>query len=265
MRQQGSHAFRLHPCFLVVKLRGPARGRLQRRSASQGLEPNPRAFNGQAKRSYSEVTQAAVGLNIIQGPEPGGGGCKSTHSCCSCQVESIPPAPITLAAPEIELDEPPLQLRGARTEPSALLKVQGVVHAIGGNDVPVQPMIDSGASKTGFADPEFVRRCGVPLRPSSRRIVLANGEEVRATGEVTLTYSLETRTCRSKGRSLVHLEPNVDSHYIPAVRDESPTRVDASEGHSGRRHGWTMRQGERWMLARGRSWSRRKGSWIKPI
>ena len=67
--------------------------------------------------------------------------------------------------------------------------------------MPVQPMIDSGASKTGFADPEFVRRCGVPLRPSSRRIVLANGEEVRATGEVTLTYSLETRTCRSKERN----------------------------------------------------------------
>lgn len=114
--------------------------------------------------------------------------------CCRCRVESVEQIPQAARVPE----EPPLQLRGARTEPSALLKVQGVVHSASGVDVPVQPMIDSGASKMGFADPEFVRRCGAPLRPSSRRIVLANGEEVRAVGEVTLTYSLQARTCRGK-------------------------------------------------------------------
>ena len=60
-------------------------------------------------------------------------------------------------------------------------------------------MIDSGASGIGFVDPEFARRCGAELRPSSRRITLADGSEVRAAGEVTLTYSLEARTCALKG------------------------------------------------------------------
>ena len=90
-------------------------------------------------------------------------------------------------------------LHGARTEPSALLKVQGSVHGTGGVDMPVQPMIDSGASGMGFVDPAFVARCGAQLRPSSRRITLADGSEVRAAGEVTLTYSLAARTCRGKG------------------------------------------------------------------
>jgi hypothetical protein len=34
-------------------------------------------------------------------------------------------------------------LHGARSEPSALLKVQGSVHYAWGRDTPVQPMIDS--------------------------------------------------------------------------------------------------------------------------
>jgi hypothetical protein len=59
-------------------------------------------------------------------------------------------------------------------------------------------MIDSGASGMGFADPALVARCGAELRPSSRRITLADGSEVRAAGEATLTYSLAARTCRSK-------------------------------------------------------------------
>lgn len=91
-----------------------------------------------------------------------------------------------------------MQLHGARTEPSALLKVQGNVHGARSTSVPVQPMIDSGASGMGFVDPAFAQRCGAKLRPSSRRITLADGSEVRAAGEVTLTYSLEARTCARK-------------------------------------------------------------------
>ena len=93
---------------------------------------------------------------------------------------------------------PPLRLHGARTEPSALLKVQASVHGAWGTRVPVQPMIDSGASGMGFADPAFVSRCGAQLRPSSRRITLADGSEVRAAGEATLTYSLAAHVCGSK-------------------------------------------------------------------
>jgi hypothetical protein len=59
-------------------------------------------------------------------------------------------------------------------------------------------MIDSGASGMGFADPAFVQRCGAELRPSTRRITLADGSEVRAAGEATLSYSLASYTCRTK-------------------------------------------------------------------
>ncbi|MDR3444320.1 reverse transcriptase family protein, partial [Dyella sp.] len=97
-----------------------------------------------------------------------------------------------------EDEPPPLRLHGERTEPSALLKVQANVHGVGGIDVSVQPMIDSGASGMGFVDPAFVQRCGVQLRPSSRRITLADGSEVRAAGEATLSYSLVARSCHQK-------------------------------------------------------------------
>jgi len=93
---------------------------------------------------------------------------------------------------------PPLLLHGARTLSSALLKVQGSVRCAWGRETPVQPMIDSGASGTGFADPLFVQRCGATVRPSARRIVLANGEEVQAEGEATLEHSLDAYTCRTK-------------------------------------------------------------------
>ena len=93
---------------------------------------------------------------------------------------------------------PPLLLNGARTEPTALLKVQGNVQCAWGRETPVQPMIDSGASGMGFVDPLFVQRCGAPLKPSARRIVLADGSEVQAAGEVTLSYSLQAFTCSTK-------------------------------------------------------------------
>ena len=89
-------------------------------------------------------------------------------------------------------------LHGARTEPTALLKVQGSVRCAWGRDQPVQPMIDSGASGMGFVDPAFVQRCGAAVRPSARRIILADGSEVRAAGEVTLSYALDAYTCARK-------------------------------------------------------------------
>ena len=99
---------------------------------------------------------------------------------------------------QADAEPPPLLLHGARSEPSALLKVQGSVHCAWGKEVPVQPMIDSGASGMGFVDPAFVQRCGGQVRPSSRRIILADGSEVRAAGEVTLSYSLQAYTCATK-------------------------------------------------------------------
>ena len=99
---------------------------------------------------------------------------------------------------QADAEPPPLLLHGARTEPSALLKLQGSVHCAWDKEVPVQPMVDSGASGMGFADPGLVRRCGAQIRPSSRRIILADGSEVRAAGEVTLSYSLQAYTCTTK-------------------------------------------------------------------
>ena len=92
-------------------------------------------------------------------------------------------------------------LHGASSEPSALLKVQGSVRNAGGRETPVQPMIDSGASGMGFVDPRFVKRCGARIEPSSRKIVLADGSEVEAAGEATLSYSLQAMVCGSKGDS----------------------------------------------------------------
>jgi hypothetical protein len=99
---------------------------------------------------------------------------------------------------QADAELPPLLLHGARTEPTALLKVQGSVHCAWGRNQPVQPMIDSGASGMGFVDPAFVQRCGATVRPSSRRIILADGSEVRAAGEATLSYSLQAYTCATK-------------------------------------------------------------------
>ena len=95
-------------------------------------------------------------------------------------------------------EAPPLRLHGARTQPSALLKLRGSVHGAWSRSVDIQPMVDSGASGMGFVDPALVQRCGAQLRPSSRRITLADGTEVRAAGEATLSYSLESRPCHAK-------------------------------------------------------------------
>lgn len=153
-----------------------------RRSLSQELEPDPRARNGHTlnkenKRSYKESLLS--GINTINKRDSG-------HGDCHCQHKTPPPP-----------DEPPLQLYGARTAPSALLKVQAEIQTNSGA-VSVQPMIDSGASGMGFMDPSLVQRVGATLKPSSRRITLADGSEVRAAGEVTLNYSLDAKSCRGK-------------------------------------------------------------------
>ena len=121
---------------------------------------------------------------------------ETTARACSCDhTQGVQQTPVVVKT------ELPLQLHGARTEPSALLKVQGSVHRADGTVVSVQPMIDSGASGTGFADPAFVTRSGAVLRPSQQRITLADGSVVRATGEATLTYSVGARDCGSKNEA----------------------------------------------------------------
>jgi hypothetical protein len=181
--------------------------------AKRKLEPDPRASNGQAKRSSSD--EPAAGLNNVNN---GGSG-----SACSCQHPHTPPSPVdpggraghlqssaNFGGPpnspgprqqqvaQADAEPPPLLLHGARSEPSALLKVQGSVLCAWGRETPVQPMIDSGASGMGFVDPVFVQRCGATVRPSSRRIILADGSEVQAAGEATLSYSIEAFTCARK-------------------------------------------------------------------
>jgi hypothetical protein len=166
--------------------------------ASQELEPNPRAFNGQAKRKRSGPDKPTVGLtnvntNTQDGASDGGGSTGIPCQRCDHPCDQKQPVDHVL-----NTDLPPLQLKGARTEPSALLKVQAHVQGAWGRSIPVRPMIDSGASGMGFIDPEFARRCGATIRPSTRRITLADGSEVRAAGEVTLEYALEARTCALK-------------------------------------------------------------------
>ena len=80
-------------------------------------------------------------------------------------------------------------------------------------------MIDSGASGMGFVDPAFAARCGAQLRPSSRRITLADGSEVRAAGEVTLTYSLAgAHVPRQGGHAAGALHVDVHRHAAGAAR-----------------------------------------------
>lgn len=184
-----------------------------RRQASHGLGPNPRAPNGLATNSSGKDRLPAVGLNNVNKntipiatpvtTPPASGGSTGTSCCCNCPGghngdSGVKPSPPSDAGESLVQDSPPLQLHGARSEPSALLKVQGSVFGATGASVPVQPMIDSGASGLGFVDPAFVQQCGVQLRPLSQRITLADGSEVRAAGEATLTYTLAARTCRSK-------------------------------------------------------------------
>jgi len=161
--------------------------------AKRKLEPDPRASNGQAKHSGHD--KPAVGLNSVKETESRG-----KDSKCSCHH-----SPAVEKKTEGDV-EPPLHLTGTRTKPSALLKLQGSVHCAWNRNVPVQPMVDSGASGMGFVDPAFIQRCGVQVRPSTRRVVLADGREVAAAGEATLTYSLSAFTCaRKKATSPVQL------------------------------------------------------------
>ena len=103
---------------------------------------------------------------------------------------------------EREESDPPFQLHGTSTATSALLRVKGLVHVMGKTDVPVQPMIDSGATGMGFIDPTYAAECGCQVQPSTRRITLADGSEVQATGVVTITYSLDARVCGQKRDAL---------------------------------------------------------------
>jgi hypothetical protein len=155
--------------------------------SSRKLEPNPRVSNGLVKQRSGPDKQPAMGLKNVNQWDAG------PPASLVIKPESDPPIKV-----KVEPELPPLQLKGTRSEPSALLKVQATVRGADGASVSVQPMIDSGASGMGFVDVDFARRVGAKLRPSNRRITLADGSEVRAAGEVTLEYSLETRTCALK-------------------------------------------------------------------
>src|SRR5688500_5284207 len=83
----------MHERFVgVVKLRGPARGRLLQRAASQGLEPNPRAPNGQ--RKWSSVVALPAGLNSTR--QEGG---SDTGACCCRQHDKEAPTPVVSTTP----------------------------------------------------------------------------------------------------------------------------------------------------------------------
>jgi len=133
-------------------------------------------------------------------PSPADSGGRDEHHQRAADSGGPPdsPAPPQQQVAQADAEPPPLLLHGARSEPSALLKVQGSVLCAWGRETPVQPMIDSGASGMGFVDPVFVQRCGATVRPSSRRIILADGSEVQAAGEATLSYSLDAFTCARK-------------------------------------------------------------------
>jgi transposase InsO family protein len=79
----------------------------------------------------------------------------------------------------------PLELHGARTQPAGLLKLRGRIESVS-----TTLMIDSGASSE-FIDTEFARRCGLKPTPSNRSIRLADGSIVRASGEVTIPFTLD--------------------------------------------------------------------------
>jgi len=196
--------------FGVGKLKGPARGRFLQRRAKQKPEPDPRAFNGQSKQ-HGGGDALPAGLNYVKqhSADP------ESHSKCSCQHSSGHSSPNLTSSnsgaavadeskikTNTETQPPPLQLKGIRREPSALLKLQGRMLS-GPNSPPiaVHPMVDSGASGMGFVDPAFVERCGAHVQPSSQRIQLADGRIVPAAGEVTLTYLLEAFTCATKEKT----------------------------------------------------------------
>jgi hypothetical protein len=75
-----------------------------------------------------------------------------------------------------------------------LLRLDGAVLDGGGRTIPVQPMVDSGASGMGFVDTAFAQRCGAVLQPSQQKIALADGSVVTAAGEVTLNYTLAAKS-----------------------------------------------------------------------
>ena len=183
------------------------RGGAERRKLSHELEPDPRTHNG---HDTGGTTKQLSANNLV-----GQGGTNDVaYGNCTCNSH-------TLGQSHEQRDTvheqhlSPLMLHGARTEPSALLKVQGCVHGVSGVDVFVQPMIDSGASGMGFFDPDFVKRCGAVLQPCTRRIALADGSQVQASGKVRLTYSLTSQVCGSWGTSRHSPTPSAPS---PVVR-----------------------------------------------
>ena len=87
-----------------------------------------------------------------------------------------------------------LYLGGVRSTPTALLRLEGTVLDGGGRSLPVRPMADSGASGMGFVDIKFAKRCGATIRPSQRKITLADGSVAQAQGEITIAYSLAVKS-----------------------------------------------------------------------
>jgi len=160
--------------------------------AMHGLTPNPRVSNGRRKE---QSTKTDTGWMEVKSKRR-----QRWEKRQNIQQSEPPPIQTKVAATQpsvvknkATVEEEILQLRGARTRPTALLKVQGIVHSVKG-EMTVQPMIDSGASGTGFVDPTFVARCGAIVRPSQRQVALADGTVVQATGEVDLKYALASKT-----------------------------------------------------------------------
>ena len=119
--------------------------------SSRELEPNPRAFNGRKTHQRSEADHSLAGLNPVTSPTS----C-CTGACGSCATPTQTYSPVAQATvTATSTTVPPLELHGTRSEPSALLKVQAEAHGREGS-VPMQVMIDSGASGAGFVDPSFV-------------------------------------------------------------------------------------------------------------
>src|SRR5665647_1454913 len=170
--------------MLRMRQQGPQQPRMPEASTGRGrsrqLAAGKLAGPAWRKHAYNRL-HAANGHTFASSIAALAAASHSSHSSPIAQSSSSPP----LQGTDPAAPAPPLELHGVRSAPARLFKLRG---HFAGHTATI--LLDSGASSE-FIDPEFARRCGLALTPSSRSVKLADGTLVAARGQVTAACELD--------------------------------------------------------------------------
>src|SRR5665647_3531472 len=202
--------------MLRMRQQGPQQPRMPEASTGRGrsrqLAAGKLAGPAWRKHAYNRL-HAANGHTFASSIAALAAASHSSHSSPIAQSSSSPP----LQGTDPAAPAPPLELHGVRSAPARLFKLRG---HFAGHTATI--LLDSGASSE-FIDPEFARRCGLALTPSSRSVKLADGTLVAARGQVTSACELDA----TKGAPLTFTSTYTVTPlegYLSLIHISEPTR-----------------------------------------